>query len=221
MDNMIHIGGDEVSLDCWKASPKVQAYMRLQNVTDEAELWIDFEQFLLNYTIHQLHKQPILWQDVLDTANRTVYLPDETIIDVWKEWLPESRPIATVCHKVLYSACWYLDHLDQDWESFYRCDPRDFNGTLQQKDNVIGGHASMWGERVDETNFMSRVWPRAAVTAEKLWTGHSTKAFLSAYKRLERFRCFLLEQGMAASPIGPGSCQRWRRQTFGELPTTQ
>ena len=40
----------------------------------------------------------------------------------------------------------YLDHLRDTWQTFYDCDPRNFNGTL---DLLIGGHASMWGEHVD------------------------------------------------------------------------
>ena len=40
----------------------------------------------------------------------------------------------------------YLDHLKDTWQTFYDCNPRNFNGTL---DLMVGGHASMWGEHVD------------------------------------------------------------------------
>ena len=40
----------------------------------------------------------------------------------------------------------YLDHLLDTWMTFYDCNPRNFNGTLEL---IIGGHASMWGEHVD------------------------------------------------------------------------
>ncbi|GKY92908.1 hypothetical protein MPSEU_000259800 [Mayamaea pseudoterrestris] len=221
-DHMIHIGGDEVSLDCWNASSKVQQYMRAHNVSNEAQLWIDFELYLLNYTIKQLGKRPIVWQDMLDVAttidtDTADLLPPETIIDVWKSWLPDSRSRATRQHDTIYSACWYLDHLDQDWRSFYDCDPRNFNGTIEQLQRIIGGHASMWGERVDERNFYQRVWPRAAVAAEKLWKGESAAAKATAYERLDWFRCLLLEQGFSASPIGPGSCEAKRLQRWQSL----
>lgn len=50
------------------------------------------------------------------------------------------------------------------------CDPRDFEGTPAQKQLVIGGHGAIWGEAVDATNFITRVWPRLAAVAERLWT---------------------------------------------------
>ena len=50
------------------------------------------------------------------------------------------------------------------------CDPRNFEGTPAQKKLVIGGHGAIWGEAVDATNFITRVWPRLAAVAERLWT---------------------------------------------------
>jgi hexosaminidase len=203
--NMIHIGGDEVSLDCWKQSSKIKDWLQRHNMTNEEQLLAAFEMDLLKYTVNKLKKRPIVWQEVFDAG---IQLPDDTIVDVWKEWDMTALSAASNKYDVIVSACWYLDHLDKDWYSFYRCDPRAFNGTIHQKRHILGGHASMWGERVDETNFMSRVWPRASAVAEKLWTGNVTAAEQSAAERLDRFRCFMVQRDFDASPIGPGSCAR-------------
>jgi hexosaminidase len=157
-DEWIHIGGDEVNLDCWKSSQSVQEWMRKHNVTREVDLLHMFSEKVLAHVTDKLHKRPIVWQELFDLG---VELPKNAIIDVWKEWDLSARVNATMQgYKVLFSACWYLDHLNEDWYSFYKCDPRGFNGTTAQKRLVIGGHASMWGERVDATNFLPRVWPR-------------------------------------------------------------
>ena len=71
----------------------------------------------------------------------------------------------------------------------------------------------MWGERVDASNFMSRVWPRTSAMAERLWTGNTGSledatgvVEQSAENRLDKFRCRMLQQGYAAGPIRPGVC---------------
>lgn len=64
-------------------------------------------------------------------------------------------------HKILYSSAWYLDHLQSggDWESFYVTDPRAIVaqwGRYLNVDNIVGGEACMWGEVVNDMNFISR-----------------------------------------------------------------
>jgi hexosaminidase len=205
-DEWIHVGGDEVSLDCWKASMQVRRWLKRHNMSDPVELLDFFESQLLNFVSISLGKKPIVWQEMFESGIR---LPPETVVDVWQSWndLPV-RDRATQEHDVLVSSCWYLDHLDEDWLSFYRCDPRAFNGTIEQKQRIVGGHASMWAEKVDEQNFMSRVWPRASATAEKLWSGESDNATRTATARLDRFRCLMVRRGFGASPIQPGSCDQ-------------
>ena len=190
------------------------------------ELQPYFEQRLLQMVIDQLGKRPIVWQEVFDlatknaTANtntttttspqqqRLMLLPKETIVDVWMLNHLETRYQATLQgYNVLVSACWDLDHLYETWDTLYECDPRDFDATEDhQKDRVLGGHASMWGERVDETNFWPRVWPRASAVAEKLWTGTVARAQESSAERLHIFRCHMVQQGIAAAPIQTGVC---------------
>ena len=121
-------------------------------------------------------------------------------------------------YRVILSSCWYLDHLEHDWYHFYQCDPRDkLNATTAsqtttipsvdaQYELVLGGHASMWGEHVDGSNFMSRVWPRASAMAERLWTGTSREDTIR--DRMADFRCHMVRRGIDAGPIGPGVCDK-------------
>jgi len=203
-DEWIHAGGDEVSLQCWANNTAIQSWMKNHNMTKEVQLLDFFESDLLKYITGTLSKRPIVWQELFDSG---LQLPPETIVDVWKDWDLSAREKATKqSYSVILSACWYLNYL-HDWSTYYKCDPRDFNGTKAQKELVLGGHACMWGEWVDETNFLPLVWPRGSAAAEKLWTGNSTAAVSSAQERLERFRCFMVRQGIPASPIAPGSCE--------------
>ncbi|CAB9521936.1 hexosaminidase subunit [Seminavis robusta] len=213
-DPFMHVGGDEVRLDCWKASKSIQRWAKVHGHMTEKELLNYFESILTDIVASN-GKTPIAWQELL---NEGVDLPPGTIIDVWKGFDKDTIINATKRnYPVIISGCWYLDHLQDKWKDYYKCDPLDFNGTKAQKDLVMGGHASMWGERVDPTDFTARVWPRASAVAERLWSGNDPRKSLqqTVEQRLTNFRCFMVQRGVSAAPIGPGTCGRRQEQQDG------
>jgi hexosaminidase len=142
-DQLIHVGGDEVNLNCWKKSKQISKWMKDHNMTDEVQLYEYFETRLLSI-VNVSKKTPIVWQEVF---NLNLTISDDTIVDVWKGFDTKTIEQATnQSFRVIVSGCWYLDNLDQSFQKFYTCDPRNFTGN---HDLVIGGHASMWGEHVD------------------------------------------------------------------------
>jgi hexosaminidase len=55
----------------------------------------------------------------------------------------------------------------------------------EQRENLLGGEACIWSEKVDARTMESRVWPRAAAIAEKLWSPPSLTANTEdMYRRL-------------------------------------
>jgi hexosaminidase len=207
-DKMVHLGGDEVQLSeaCWLKDPSIAKWMREHGMGNKTvELYEYFETHLLQ-TIAGFGKTPIVWQEVFD-LNLTI--PKDAIIDVWKGFDRYSIQNATnEGYRVILSGCWYLDHLDQTWQKFYECDPLNF--TSAHKELMIGGHASMWTEHADASNFISRVWPRASSAAERLWhetTDHTAKgAAANIAERIHKFRCRMVLMGFPAGPTGPGVC---------------
>eukprot|EP00980_Cylindrotheca_fusiformis_P007954 scaffold1697_cov120-Cylindrotheca_fusiformis.AAC.36 len=199
-DDFVHVGGDEVDFSCWQNSSRISNWMKTHNMTKSVELYEYFETRLLNIVKNQ-SKTPIVWQEVF---NLNLTVTKDTIIDIWKGFDRKTMKEATERgFRIVLSGCWYLDYLNCDWDTFYDCNATNFTGAV---DLLVGGHASMWGEHVDTSNFMSRVWPRASAVAERLWTGNVDWARQNARARIHKFRCKMVQKGFAAEPIGPGFC---------------
>lgn len=81
------------------------------------------------------------------------------------------------------------------------------SGWDEQKALVLGGEACVWTEYEDRTNLIPRTWPRAALVAEKLWSGAEDTASVEGVpERLDEHRCRLLARGYDVEPLLPSYC---------------
>jgi hypothetical protein len=68
---------------------------------------------------------------------------------------------------------------------------------------------SMWGEHVDGSNIIQRLWPRVGAVAERLWSPQATGTDeADAEQRLMDFRCQLVARGIAVSGLSSGGPAR-------------
>ncbi|GAB6027657.1 hypothetical protein CHUAL_001898 [Chamberlinius hualienensis] len=212
-DEYVHLGLDEVWYDCWKSNPDITKFMKENNMTEYSDVEGYYVKKLIDIVANLGYKY-ISWQDPVDNG---VKMNDNTIIQIWKDseldaklkpWRQYIVPIAQQGYKMILSSCWYLNYISYgpDWKNYYKCDPHDFDGNDEQKTLVIGGEAAMWGEYVDGTNILARIWPRASAVAERLWSPSSVNDTDSANFRLDQQRCRMLRRGTPAQPILNGFC---------------
>uniref|UniRef100_A0A3Q3MM01 Beta-hexosaminidase n=1 Tax=Labrus bergylta TaxID=56723 RepID=A0A3Q3MM01_9LABR len=210
-DSYIHLGGDEVDFTCWRSNPDVRAFMQAMGFGgDFTKLEAFYMENIMNIT-SALNKTSIVWQDVFDYHER---IPKDTVLHIWKgvpaKIKEELSRITKAGMRVLLAAPWYINHISygQDWRNYYTVQPQNFSGTEEQKKLVIGGEVCMWGEYVDATNLMPRLWPRASAAAERLWSDEQqTSNVDKAFPRLQEFRCKLLRRGIQAEPLYVGHCK--------------
>lgn len=92
---------------------------------------------------------------------------------------------------------YYLD-LMYPVESHYLNDPmpKGANLTTEEKARILGGEATMWTELVSSTTIDSRLWPRTAAIAERLWSAENITDVANMRKRLETVSFRLEELGL-------------------------
>jgi hexosaminidase len=186
---VIHVGGDE-TWDGWDTEA-VRSWMTEHGMTTNKDL-IQYWMRRISGIAKNLNIKLIMWEDFLETVkDDTSHFSDEDNHISWQTWrrdLSASIGLSKRINRdVIFSTDFYLDHLDLAWPDLYAVD-------MQQAPGLIGAEACMWGEVVDESNIYTRVWPRAAAVAERLWCGSqcALKASVDAAVRLARWRCRMI-----------------------------
>ncbi|KAL7648494.1 UNVERIFIED_CONTAM: hypothetical protein RMT77_000400 [Armadillidium vulgare] len=207
-DFYLHLGGDEVSYDCWRSNPQIEKFMKSKDMNGNYKKLEGFYMKRLIDIVNNLKtkKGYIVWEEIFANGNE---IPQNTIVQIWKENFSDEKA-TSAGHRVIISFCWYLDLVTygDDWfYKFYNCDPHQYVDNEEDKKLVIGGEACMWGEYIDSTNLIPQTWPRAAPVAEKLWSSEvGTRYPQSALNRLAEHRCRLLKRGYSVAPLAPSFC---------------
>lgn len=179
-DDFFHLGGDEVNGKQWDSSPKIQAFMKSHDLKSNAELQTYFTQHVVKI-IEKYKKTPIGWDEVLQPD-----LPKDVVVQSWRGQDSEAKAVRDG-HRALLSHGYYLD-LALPAAEHYVVDPLSGDAaslTPEQQKMILGGEACMWSEMVTAENVDSRIWPRNAAIAERLWSPQDVNDIASMYGRLE------------------------------------
>lgn len=191
-DAFMHIGGDENDGVHWTANARIQEFIRTHNLRDNPGLHAWFNGRLT--AILQRHgKRLIGWDEVLHPD-----LPADSVVQSWRG--PTGVvDAARAGHAVLLSNGYYID-LNHPAADHYVNDPLPADSPLTpaQQKLVLGGEATMWSEWVTPDNIDSRIWPRTAAVAERLWSPREVSDVADMYRRLSLVEAQLREIGLLA-----------------------
>jgi hexosaminidase len=177
-DHFMHIGGDENNGVEWKANPRIQAFMREHNLQNTAALQNYFNQRLLKI-LEKHGKHMVGWDEIL-----TPDLPKDVVVQSWRGFDSLATGAKNGYDSIL-SAGYYLN-LMSSAEAHYMVDPLPESNGLspEQQARILGGEACMWTEQTTPRDIDSRVWPRAAAIAERLWSPRNVNDVDDMYRRL-------------------------------------
>lgn len=190
---IIHMGNDEVFVECWNASASLQSWMINKGwgltSDDFMKLWGHFLENAVK-SLDKVHnkKVPIvLWTSTLTQEPfLSSYLDkDRYIVQIWtkgddaevKTLLEKGFKLIISNYDALYLDCgfgsWVRDGNNWcspyiGWQKVY--DNRMENIGGEFVDQIHGAEAALWSEQVDEFSIDARLWPRTSALAERLWS---------------------------------------------------
>lgn len=178
-DAYFHIGGDECNGKEWDANPRIQQFKQEHVLKDDAALQAYFTG-RVQKLVTQHGKITIGWDEVLQPDT-----PKDVVIQSWRG--PDSlAQAARRGNRGLLSSGYYID-LNESAAQHYSVDPLEGatrSLTPEEQSRILGGEATMWTEFATPENIDSRIWPRTAAIAERLWSPQQTKDVNSMYQRL-------------------------------------
>jgi hexosaminidase len=190
-DRYFHIGGDEVNGKQWDANPKIHEFMQAHNLKSNQELQQYFTD-RVEKIVSKHHRFMVGWDEILTSG-----MPKDIVIQSWRgqDSLAEA---ARQGYRGILSSGYYLDAMAPA-EQHYLVDPLSGAGatlTPAQQKFILGGEACMWEEFASEESIESRIWPRAAAVAERLWSPQQVQDVNSMYRRMAALSAHLEQLGL-------------------------
>ncbi len=211
-DPYLHVGGDEVNGKQWDASERLAAFMKQKGFKDDHELQGYFSQ-RVERIVTGHGKKMIGWDEILLPG-----LPKDSVIQSWRG--QESLGAAAKQgYQGILSNGYYIDLM---WpaERHYLVDPWD-KGVDQlpeaERGRILGGEATMWSEFTTAEIVESRIWPRTAAIAERLWSSREVRDVDDMYARLDATSRWLEWLGLDHRAVYPRMLERLAGRQSHEL----
>jgi hexosaminidase len=189
-DKYFHIGGDENTGKHWEQTPHIKAFMNANGMKAFMDLQTYFNKRLLPI-VSKYNKVMMGWDEILQPG-----VPKDIIIQSWRGKEAFFQSIKEGYQAILSNG-YYID-LIQPASFHYMTDPlpKGMQLSAEESKRVLGGEATMWSEHITPETVDSRIWPRTAAIAERLWSPQDVNDINDMYRRLEHISIYLDELGM-------------------------
>jgi hexosaminidase len=195
-DDYFHIGGDENEGKHWDENKSIQAFKNEHKLKTNHDLQTYFN-IKLEKILNKLDKKLMGWDEIM-----TPGMPTTAVIHSWRgenEGLPKGGSLISAAkqgYQTVLSNGYYIDRM-LSVEHHYSVDPiGDVILTKEERDRILGGEATMWGELVTPITIDSRIWPRTAAIAERFWSAQDVTNIESMKRRLKDVSHELEELGI-------------------------
>ncbi len=193
----IHIGGDEVPKDRWKACPRCQARIKSEGLKDEEGLQSYFIKRISNY-LNSKGKEVIGWDEILQGG-----LAPGAIVESWQS-MQGAVEAAGLGHYAICAPAAYT-YLDSDPEDLdlrvaYSFEPVPKDLPANEKKYILGGEACLWTERAPQDKVDIRLFPRLLALAEVLWTDPQNRNYDEFHSRVVHAYDDLTARGIKFGP---------------------
>jgi hexosaminidase len=198
-----HIGGDEVNGRQWNGNSKIAAFKKRHGMKTNEDLQAYFNKRLIAL-LAKHGKKAVGWDEIFRPD-----LPKSAVVQSWRGQASLAQS-AQKGYSGILSWGYYLDHL-RPASFHYQVDPigqAAASLSAEQKALILGGEACMWGEYITSENIDSRIWPRAAAIAERLWSPAEVKDVDDMYWRLAWVSRDLDELGLTHNSGYPRMLER-------------
>jgi hexosaminidase len=202
-DRYFHIGGDEVNGKEWDANPKIQAFMKSHDLKNNEALQAYFSG-RVQKLVTKHGKTVVGWDEVLVEG-----VPKDIVIQSWRGQASLAKAAKQGFRGILSNGY----YLDLGWSAarHYAVDPMTgdaANLSAEEKQRILGGESCMWAEYVSAENVDSRIWPRNAAIAERLWSPQNVTDPASMYARLNLVSARLEWLGLTHRTVSRHMLQR-------------
>ena len=215
----IHIGGDEVKFDCWRASEAINNIVtkRYGNTSDASFSMLQAE-WTANVTgkaIIDAKKKVVLWQPTTLGPGDPAWdgkLPKDAVYMVWLNE-ESAAAYANSGSDVIVTTPYYVAGMGSSgWLDVYNADLLPSGLKPGAEKHILGGEICMWGESLNQGNLAMRSLQIGAAAAEPFWrknnkgSGPGSPNGVGLSDRYNRFLCYLSRFGIEVPPIMPSYC---------------